>query len=138
MILFTKMVILLFIISLSGGSCQVKANNWFIAINISKFLDLYIYIATLRHIFRFMRVISGLTDKGHINLLDLRGSKRELTCIQQNFFHQDKYQYFTRNFLNHPLELFINPCKEFLIPSLKASSHISESVRRSLANRVNL
>ena len=70
-----------------------------------------------------MRGIKGLTDKGQIKSIsvshwtkvDLKGAL--LTCLKPNFFHQDKYQYFIRIYLNPSLGLFITPCKALIITS---------------------
>ena len=57
-------------------------------------------------------IISEFTDKGQFQyLINLKGLKRGLTCIQHNFFHLDKDKYFIRKYLIPSWDHFIAPCK---------------------------
>ena len=63
-------------------------------------------------------IISEFTDKGQFQYLtNLNGPEEGtgLTCIQHNFFHYDKDQYFIRKYLIPSWDHVIALCKEVII-----------------------
>ena len=69
-----------------------------------------------------IEIIKGFTDKGQfLYLTGLKGPEKGLTCLQHDFFHQDKYQCFIRKYLNPSWDHFIAPCKEVINHLIKIS-----------------
>ena len=60
-----------------------------------------------------IEIIKGLTDTGQFQYLTkLKGPKKELICIQHNFFPKDKGQYFIRKYLTPSWDHFIAPFRK--------------------------
>ena len=87
-------------------------------------------VCTLKHLYPCsIKINKELTDRGQIQYLTgLKGTQDGTylnNCIQHNFFHLEKFQYFIRKYLNPSWDRFIAPCKEVIITSLTLAFDLS-------------